>query len=104
MTFGDANEVRLAITKYSVANSTPLKLNHNELFRLRAKCLTGNCSFYLYISPDGESSGLMVKTFDEKHTCLKFANNILASVKFRTHEFKKSIYQNPRTTGKHLKS
>ena len=38
MTFSDANEVRDAIVKYSVAKGKNLKLKPNERFMIRAKC------------------------------------------------------------------
>lgn len=50
MNFKNSKEARVDITKYSMAKSTPLKLNPNEKHRIRANCKSVGCPFVLFMS------------------------------------------------------
>ncbi|KAH6770758.1 hypothetical protein C2S52_015561 [Perilla frutescens var. hirtella] len=102
VTFANAEEARLAIARYSVARSTPLKLNPNEKGRIRAQCKGVGCPFYLWMSYCQNKPPLVVKKFNSEHNSLKDAKNNLASAKFLAQEFKKIINEKPTTTVKEL--
>ncbi|KAH6771027.1 Alanyl-tRNA synthetase [Perilla frutescens var. hirtella] len=103
MTFGNAEEARAAIAKYSIAKCTPLKLNPNEKHRIRAKCKSAGCPFVLFMSKTGKDTGLVVKTFNSEHSCLKDSRNQLASAKFLAREFRALICDQPTVTVKELR-
>lgn len=88
MTFKDAKEARVDIAKYSMAKSTPLKLNPNEKHRIRANCKSVGCPFVLFMSQSCKSPHLIVKKFNSEHNCLKDAKNSLATGRFLVSEFK----------------
>ncbi|KAH6757091.1 FTSH protease 11 [Perilla frutescens var. hirtella] len=105
MSFANAKEARLAITRYSVAMSTPLRLKPTmKKNRIRAKCRYGGCPFQIFISSSVKQPGLTVKRIDSDHNCLKDAKNKLASAKFLANEFKRIVYENPKVTAKALMS
>lgn len=102
MTFASAQEARIAIAKYSIAKSTPLKLNPNEKHRIRAKCKSPGCPFVLFMSQSGRNSGLVVNTFHSEHSCLKDSKNRLASARFLASEFKPILNDKPTVTTNEL--
>lgn len=102
MTFATANDARMAISKYSIANSTPLKLKPNEKNRIRARCKSEGCPFELFMSQTGKTPNLVVKKFLSEHYCVREAKNSLATSKFLATEFKDLINKNPNTSIKEL--
>ena len=96
MTFANAEEARVAISKYAVCFGYKLKLNPNEPFRIVAKCQNKNrCPFMLRISKDGRNPGLSIKTLKADHACFRHYTIPSASAKFLATHFKSKIYHNP---------
>ncbi|XP_048228242.1 uncharacterized protein LOC125369516 [Ricinus communis] len=104
MTFANANEARQAIANYGVALSVKLKINPNEPFRLRVKCINEeSCPFVLFISKDGKNLGLAVKTLIPEHRCFRDFLLPSATARFLANYFKDRIYKNPSIKIKQMK-
>ncbi|KAM0913887.1 hypothetical protein ACQ4PT_011866 [Festuca glaucescens] len=68
--FQSVDMLRKAIREYSCKQRRNITLPKNDKTRVLAKCQEG-CPWYLFTSKDCKTKAIMVKTFNDKHTCQK---------------------------------
>lgn len=66
--FGSVQEVRKAISQYSIKNRVATKTPRNNKARIEAICAEG-CPWRLTVSEDSRAKCFMVKKYVNKHTC-----------------------------------
>ena len=70
MVFGNVQELRHAITSYSIKNSVQVKKTRNTSTRVVAQC-SGDCPWYLQASKDNRTASFVIKKYFDEHTCSK---------------------------------
>ncbi|CAN6352866.1 unnamed protein product [Urochloa humidicola] len=70
MVFSSIDELREAISEYSIRNRVAINKPINDKKRIKAHCAEG-CPWFMWASFDSRAKGIMVKTYEGKHTCKK---------------------------------
>ncbi|CAO2141469.1 unnamed protein product [Urochloa humidicola] len=68
--FSSVEELRKAITEYSLRNRVQIKMPRNDRTRIRAHC-ADDCPWYLYASLDSRVKCFLIKTYVGQHNCQK---------------------------------
>ncbi|XP_044396159.1 uncharacterized protein [Triticum aestivum] len=68
MTFSTVEQLREAISEYSIKNRVALHKTRNCRTRVEVVCAEG-CPWYLYVTEDSRSKSLLVKRYVNEHTC-----------------------------------
>ncbi|CAN6357141.1 unnamed protein product [Urochloa humidicola] len=70
MVFSSIDELREAISEYSIRNRVAINKPISDKKRIKAHCAEG-CPWFMWASFDSRAKGIMVKTYEGKHTCKK---------------------------------
>ncbi|KAL6290416.1 hypothetical protein ACE6H2_007926 [Prunus campanulata] len=73
MLFGSKEDLKTALKNYSVMGNYAIKFVKNDKRRLTAKCK--NCTWMLHASVMQLEQTLQIKSFNDKHTCLRTPTN-----------------------------
>jgi hypothetical protein len=94
MKFCDVKELRKALTAYSVSTRYKVKKTRNEAGRLEACCRDG-CPWKLKASTDSRTYCMIIKTYNDKHTCNKVWDLKALTAPFLTERFIEEFRDNP---------
>jgi hypothetical protein len=89
--FSSISMLRKAINEYSCKNRVDIRKPTNERTRLGAKCAEEGCPWYLWVSEDSRTKSLMVKRYNEEHTCRKKWKNRAFTSKFLADKYIESF-------------
>ncbi|CAO2194395.1 unnamed protein product, partial [Urochloa humidicola] len=70
MIFSSVEDVRKAVTEYSLRNRVQIKMPRNDRTRIQAECANG-CPWYFYASYDSRVKCFMLKSYVGQHNCQK---------------------------------
>ncbi|XP_044396626.1 uncharacterized protein [Triticum aestivum] len=91
--FGNVQELRHAITSYSIRNRVQVKKTRNTSKKIIAVC-SGECPWYLMASKDNRTSSFVIKKYCDEHTCTKAWNLKGLTAPFLTRKFKDKFRDN----------
>ena len=70
MVFGTVEELRRAITSYSIRNRVAIKKTRNTSTTVEAECID-DCPWYLKAGMDNRKNSFVIKKYCDQHTCPK---------------------------------
>ncbi|XP_074342661.1 uncharacterized protein LOC141680294 [Apium graveolens] len=92
--FGDKQQVKATVRRYSIVTGKPLKYNVDDNQRIQVICAKG-CPFKIWLSYLKEKECWQVKTVNDEHNCIYHYANKLVSVKFLAEVYGNRIRRNP---------
>ena len=92
LVFENAVQFREALAKYAVLKGVDIKLRPNETGRVRGKCKSVGCKWFISGSIDGNTT---VKTYNLVQSCWRTNRNKLCTSKFITNYYKDRIISQP---------
>lgn len=81
MIFGNVNQFKFAISKYTVIKGVGLKFVRNEGVRVRVQCIS-SCPWTIYASIERNDNNFMIKTYNPDYKCYRVSRNTVANSKF----------------------
>ncbi|XP_019265386.1 PREDICTED: uncharacterized protein LOC109242946 [Nicotiana attenuata] len=95
MSFKDIPEARKCMKLYSLANKKRLKLEKNDLERLRYTCDIVGCPFVCLIAKE-KFGGVKIKTLSSEHDCGTAFDNKTVDFSTIAQYFNKKLQDNPK--------
>ena len=86
LVFGDMKELRMALDAYTVRNRVKIFKPRNESERLNAVCSQG-CPWLLKASKDNRTGSIVIRQYNDNHTCQKHFDSKCLTVKILTQKF-----------------
>ena len=95
MAFCDVKELRKALTAYTIRNRVEVRKTRNEAGRLDACCKDG-CPWYMKASTDSRTNSMIIKGYNETHTCQRVWKLKALTAPFLAQKFLEEFRDNPK--------
>ena len=89
------SDVQFREAKYAVLKGVDIKLRPNETGRVRGKCKSVGCKWFISGSIDGNTNDFTVKTYNPVHSCYRTNKNKLCNSKFIANYYRDKIISQP---------